>query len=41
MRANEVTDEIKQCEEFHFDLTVLDLNNCGLIGVSTDRGTRV
>ena len=33
MRANEVIDEIKQCEEFQFDLTVLDLNNCGLIGV--------
>ena len=33
MRANEVIDEIKQCEEFHFDLTVLDLNNCGPIGV--------
>ena len=33
MRANEVMDEIKQCEEFHYHLIVLVLNNCGLIGV--------
>ena len=34
LRANEVTDEIKQHEDFTLTFRVLDLTSCGLIGVS-------
>ena len=34
LKANEVTDEIKQHEDFTMTLRVLDLTLCGLIGVS-------
>ena len=34
LRANEVTDETKQHEDFTLTFRVLDLTSCGLIGVS-------
>ena len=34
LKANEVTDEIKQHEDFIFTFQVLDLASCGLIELS-------